>query len=104
MAQLMTRKILAVLAFVATKTNSFCLLCGDIGVDGLKRPEFKVDQWGKTCSELTIQTAFQYEQGTDACMLVQEEFGDMCCGDEEPVEVKQRTNAPQYDGESKTLR
>jgi hypothetical protein len=89
------------LALAATVSNGLCLLCGDDGVDGLKRPSFKVDQWGMTCSEVSIKMAFQYGQETDECIIAKEDYHEMCCGEEEPEQIKQRTNAPQYTGESK---
>jgi hypothetical protein len=88
------------LALAATLSNGLCSLCGDDGVDGLKRPTFKVDQWGKTCSEMSIEVAFQYKEGADGCIIAREDYQEMCCGEEEPEQIKQRTNAPIYQGES----
>jgi hypothetical protein len=95
--------IVVSLALAATVSNGLCLLCGDHGADGLRRPRFKIDQWGMTCSELSIKMAFQYGEEADECIIAKEDYQDMCCGEEEPEQIKQRTNAPQYTGESKTM-
>ncbi|CAB9511193.1 expressed unknown protein [Seminavis robusta] len=83
----------------ATLTQAFCLLCGEEGVDGLERPDFKVDQWGKTCSQLMLELALQYDEGDVGCDDSVDSFGAMCCDEEEPDPIQQTpTSAPVYTG------
>ena len=82
-----------------TLADDLCLLCGDEGVSGLKRPGFKVNSKGQTCTELALEMALTYNPWSDDCGLKIEKYGDICCGEEEPDPVQQTpTASPVYNG------
>jgi hypothetical protein len=85
----------------AVAYDDLCLLCGDGGVSGMKRPDYNVNSKGLTCAELALEIALGYDEGSNKCERAIQDYGQTCCGEEEPDPIEQApTASPIYAGKS----
>lgn len=69
-----------------SSANAVCMLCED-GVAGLQFPYAVVKSDGTTCTELAIDFAMDYTEGSGSCIENIQAWRQICCGDEQPIDV-----------------
>lgn len=80
--------VIAVAALLnISRVNAVCMLCED-GVDGLQFPYAVVKSDGTTCSQMAIDFATDYEEGSSTCSKKIQAWRQICCGDDEPIDVE----------------
>ena len=73
-------------SFVAANQGNLCMLCAD-GLGSLHYPDAVIQSDGTTCTGMAIGMAQRYEKGTEQCDLHIQAWRQICCGDDEPVDV-----------------
>jgi len=76
--------LLVLIISQVTAAESGCLLCGDEGVNALKRPYFIADRIGTTCAEVMVKLSL-----TTNCPGDLAKYQKLCCDDEEPAPIPQ---------------
>jgi hypothetical protein len=68
-------------------SQDLCMLCED-GLSGLYYPNAVIKSDGTTCTSMALTMAMGYEAGSDECYKNTEAWRQICCGDEEPIDVE----------------
>jgi len=75
--------------------SAVCNLCQN-GVEGLHYPYAVVKSDGSTCTQLALDLALGYAEGTTTCNQQIQAWRPICCGDNEPIDVEVTEVFDQY--------
>lgn len=69
------------------RIEAICMLCEE-GVYGLKYPDAVIKSDGTTCTNMAVDVAVDYEEGSTQCTQHIKAWREICCGDTRPIDVE----------------